>query len=363
MGLEFKLTDRELPASPAFIHFLARHLGVGRPASREIWDDQRSEVLVGAAGNAEAEAARAADAVMAMPRGRELVARAYGLLCALLIGDSESVRELVVRFHFVTVIGIPRTGGSYLTAELYRAIGMPPASVPQAIAHDSFPTIGPFELRDGENTWVTSLKTMAEYLTMVECHFEGAEPRHGGRIVVPKKLTQGAYAGAFVRQLLGERAEHILTVRHPAAACLSTYEKSGGLPPGGRFAVRSNIEAWCRRDLGFAGISAERLSTMDYFEAYLRYWELYHLMLAGTGLPGALVRVAAFERGQLTALAQRFHTEFAGGGQAAEFDVSQRARQLHPEWLERARPAIERVAAQWSTMGLAFPRDAIEECW
>jgi len=123
MGLEFKLTDRELPASPAFIHFLARKLGRGRPAQSEGWVDQRSERLLALAEeDSQAEAAAAADAVMAEPAGRERVARAYGLLCAFIIGDTAHLTDLRSRFHFVNVIGIPRTGGTYLTAEIYRAL-------------------------------------------------------------------------------------------------------------------------------------------------------------------------------------------------------------------------------------------------
>jgi hypothetical protein len=364
MGLEFKLTDRELPASPAFIHFLARKLGRGRPSPSEGWVDQRSERLLSLAEeDSQAEAAAAADAVMAEPAGRERVARAYGLLCALIIGDTAHLSELRSPFHFVSVIGIPRSGGTYLTAEIYRASGLVPEEVPQALAHDSFPTIGPFELAPGNNGWVVTLKTMAEYLTMVEWFFEGREPRCG-KIVVPKKLTQASYAGGFVRQVLGEAAEYLVTVRHPVAACVSTYEKSGGLPKTGLFAVRSNIEAWCRRDLRDAGFGAERLAALDYFDVYLKYWEHYHSMLAITGLAASpALRIVPYGRDALRSLAQHYHDDYGSGLRASEFYVAQKAGPAHPDWIERARPALARVAARWSAAGLVFPTDEINMCW
>lgn len=360
MGLEFTLTDRELPASPPFIHFLARKLGKCC-AQREDWPDQRPERLTGIEWGSQAEVAEAADAVMAEAAGRERVARAYGLLCALLIGNTEHLSELRARFRFVNVVGIPRTGGSYLTAELYRAVGLVPEEVPQAIAHDSFPTIAPFELGQGSNGWVVALKTMAEYLTMVECYFEAMKPR-GGKIVVPKKLTQASYQGGFVRQLLGEDAEYLLTVRHPVAACVSTYEKSGGLPATKLFAVRSNIEAWCRRDLNFTGMSSEALADMDYFDVYLRYWENYHQSLATTGLTASRsLRVVGFH--EIQALAQRYHDDYGSGLRAADFHISQRAAQLHPDWVDRAQPVIARVAERWSVAGIPFPAGSINACW
>ncbi len=361
MGLEFKLTDRELPVSPVFIDFLARVLS-GRPFDREIWAEQRSEAL-SPNGVDPKRATDAAALVMGSALGRERLARAYTLLFALLTGDLAPLRELQSRFHFVNFIGIPRTGGSYLTAELYRALGMVPEQVPSGLAHDSFPEAAPFQLQPGINTWIVSLKTMAEYLTMVEI-FLGERKPHFGKIVVPKKLTKGAYAGGFFHRVFGEETELVLTLRHPVASCVSTYEKSGGLPLDRRFSVRSNIEEWCRRDLQHTGCSAEQLKSMDYFDAYLRYWEQYHLSLALTGLSASRnLRVVAYGKSALQSVSQSFHDRYGSGLQAAEFHVSDKARRLHPEWIERAHPAIDRIAAAWKLVGIPFPAEQIGPCW
>jgi len=361
MGIEFKLSDRELPVSPAFIGFLAKKL-LKRPAVQEIWSDQRSEVLLMRKDGAYQDAAEDARFVMGSADGRAMVARAYSLLLALLIGDRAPIEALQSRFQFVTVIGIPRTGGSYLTAELYRAIGMRPEEVPSALAHDSFPEAEPFQLQQGINSWVLSMKTMAEYLTMVELFFSEQQPR-AGKVVVPKKLTKGIYSGGFFLGVFGKDSESVLTVRHPAAACVSTYEKSGGLPADGRFTVRSNIEEWCRRDLQCAGWGTKQIVGMDYFNAYLRYWEQYHLLLATTGLAaGSSLRVVAFSRDALAATAQGYHDRYASGLRASEFQVSDAARRRHPEWIERARPSIERISSAWKSFGLRFPADEISAC-
>ena len=111
MGLEFTLSDRELPVSPVFVHFLAQVLS-GRRFEGESWADQRSESLWPREVNLE-RVTEAAAIVMGSPLGRERLARAYTLLFALLTGDFAPVHEVQSRFHFVNVIGIPRTGGSY----------------------------------------------------------------------------------------------------------------------------------------------------------------------------------------------------------------------------------------------------------
>ena len=361
MGLEFKLSDRELPVSPVFVHFLAQVIQ-GTPFDREIWPEQRSELLSPHEVDP-IQITKAAMIVMGSTVGRERIARAYTLLFSLLTGDVSRVQELQSRFHFVSFIGIPRTGGSYLTAELYRALGIDPAHVPNGLAHDSFPEAGPFRLQPGVNSWVVSLKTMAEYLTMVAILF-GERPSHSGKIVVPKKLTKAAYAGGFFHRIFGDQTEWVLTVRHPVASCVSTYEKSGGLPIGGSFTVRSNIEEWCLRDLQEMGCGTDEPANMDYFGAYLRYWEHYYSLLAMTGLFASRhLKVIGFSKSALESGAQGYHDRYGSGLQAAEFHASDSARRRHSEWIERAQPAIDRVAAAWKSAGTAFPAADIESCW
>ena len=362
MPARLMLTDREIPVSPAFITFLAQVLAQ-RPFEREIWADQCSEALLRHDGDLQLRATKAAEAVMSNPTGRNLLARSYGLLYSLLAGDSAPLHELQSHYHFVGILGMPRSGGSYLTAELYRAIGMAPENVPDAVAHDSFPEVAPFDLQPGINTWLLSLKTMAEYLTMVDVFFS-QRPRHAGKVVVPKKLTKGVYAGGLFRRVLGDDLELILTVRHPAAACVSTYEKSGGLPANGRFAVRSAIEGWCRRDLEYTGCRETDLHDMEYFDVYLRYWEHFHLSMVTSGwLSNSDLRIVAFGEAALQTLAQGYHDRYRGGLTASEFHISDKARRRHPEWIERAQPSVDRVAATWRAAGISFPENELAECW
>ena len=359
MGIELKLSDRELPASPAFIRFLDRVQSGA--AGFEVWPDQLSEQLLPERPD-EQQLAEAAGRVMSTTSGRERVARAYSLFAALLTGDTRSLSALQSRFHFINIIGVPRTGGSYLTAEIYRALGLNPHEVPGAIAHDGFPEAGPFVLGPGYNSWVATLKTTAEYLTMVEIFF-ASSGRRSGKVVVPKKLTQGTYAAGLFRHALGPESDYVLTVRHPAAACVSTYEKSGGLPEDGRFRMRSNIERWLGRDLLYAGWQKNQLEVMDYFDAYLRYWELYHLQVATTGWSGCRrLRIVPYGAAEMRSLAQQYHENCGSTLRASAFQASDRAQRRHPDWIERSRGALERVRSAWSVVGLLFPAAEIAQC-
>lgn len=361
MGVEIKLTDKEIPVSPVFVDFLV-HAVERREWPATNWHDQLSEELSSEHKKVMERAGENAKRVMASKEGQLLVGRAYQLFVGLLTGNVELVKDIQLKFHFINIIGIPRNGGSYLTMEAYRALGYDPTRVPNVIAHDGFPEAGPFRFQQGVNSWVTSLQTMAEFLTMVEIYFGKAKP-HTGKVVVPKKLLKGTYAGGFFHRILGESVENILTVRHPVACAVSTYEKSGGHPPDGKFKVRGNIEEWVRRDLTYTRYATEEVLAMDYFDAYLRYWEQYHYYVATTGLSANRnVTLAPYTRESMVATSQRFHNRFESGLKPTEFKVFDK-RDRHPEWVKQAEPVVRRVAEVWDRVGLRFPLDAVMENW
>lgn len=362
MGVEIKLSDRELPVSPVFVDFLV-HMVESVPFERTQWGDQLSEELTRDQQEVMARAGENAQRVIASPKGQRHIARAYELLVALITGDVEKIKDIQLKFHFINIIGVPRNGGSYLTKEIYRSLGYDPDFVPNVIAHDGFPEASPFRFEKGVNSWIASLQTMAEFLTMVEIYFGRERPR-GGKIMVPKKLTKGTYAGGFFHRILGASVENILTVRHPVTSCISTYEKSGGLPEDGRFKVRGNIEDWVRRDLIYTGRDPEDVLKMDYFDAYLRYWEQYHYYVATTGLSANRdIRIVAYGDERMTETVKDYYYRFGNRNPEPEgFRVFDK-RDRHPDWFEEAQPVVDRVRDIWNRVGLEFPYDAVMEAW
>lgn len=84
----------------------------------------------------------------------------------------------------------------------------------------------------------------------------------------PAHLAFGlAYQGSFFREVFGPDADCLITLRHPIAACISTYEKSGGLPADGKFCVRSKIEDWAKTSI--EAMDTRPRDGDDYFSAYL----------------------------------------------------------------------------------------------
>lgn len=360
MGVEIKLSDKQFPVSPVFIDFLHRRIE-NKPFDAN-WHDQLSEEMVSAQGEIQQVAEAEAGKVLEHPVGQKAIYRSYELLTAILTGAPDKLRFFHDRYRFLCVVGCPRHGGSYLAKQLFRALGFNPDDAPNALAHDGFPDAGPFEFREGVNTHTLMTHNMAEYLAMVELYF--ADLRlYDNYVIVPKKATKAAYQGAFFNAMLGANVEYIVTLRHPVAACISTYEKSSGLPPDGKFKVRGNIEEWARRDNVFNGEDAQGIFEKDYFDVYLRYWEQYYYNLALTGLTANKNwTVVVYGKERMEQCAQGFFKRFKNAGTVEEFKVFDK-RDRHPDWQPRADAAIQRVAAVWRGAGLDFPVEEMMEGW
>jgi hypothetical protein len=361
MGVEIKFSDRDLPVSPGFIEFLHHHID-GRRIDTG-WHDQLSESLVPADFERRVKHAESvADAVLQHPAGQQAIYRAYELFTAMLLGQVEKIAAFHERYRFICVVGCPRHGGTYLTKHLFQAQGFAANHIPNVIAHDGFPDAAPFVLAPRHNGYTAMMQQMAEYLAMVEVFFGSSQPLDG-RIVVPKKATKAAYHGAFFLNIWGPDSEIIITLRHPVAACISTYEKSTGLPPDGMFAMRGNIEEWAYRDNVATGGDKERMRAEKYFDVYLRYWEQYHCSLALSGLSAGRHRtIIAYGKNRLMHCARELCARFGSVTDAEEFKVVDN-HDRHPDWTRQAEPAIRRVAALWQVVGLAFPLDQIMEGW
>jgi hypothetical protein len=103
---------------------------------------------------------------------------------------------------------------------------------------------------------------------------------------------------------------------------------------------------------------------MDYFDAYLRYWEDYHVRLAmGGSNITRHYRTVAYGAERFMREARRNTVRFGSlPADVEEFHVHDQ-RDRHPEWITRAESTLRRVGDQWARVGMTFPLDEIAECW
>lgn len=362
MGIEIKLTDRDFPISPYFADFLYRYF------NQQSWpSDWHDQVKEGGSKQPDEEAKRAQQAISELSNNAsatKAVNRSYDLFLSLLLGAVDRLATFHTQYKFVFIIGAPRSGGSYLTKQLFKALGMNPLQVPRVIAHDGFPDLSPFTLLDRFNQTTMMTQRMAEYLTMVELYFSEAKP-HNNRIIVPKKAYDAVYHGAFVNRIAGSEAEYWVTIRHPVTACISTYERSDGkLHDDERFQIKSGLEIVMGRDYVFtSGDMEAEVLTHHYFDVYLRYWEQYHYNLALTGLSANKNwTIIPYTEQAMGKMAENIKDRFGNVEPVEQFKVFDK-RDRHPEWYVRAEKSILRVRDVWASVGLVLPLDEVMESW
>ncbi len=357
MGLTLTLTDADLPASPAFIEFLHATL-TGEAYHAGSWYQQEEESLASNEGRFE-NIQEKAHAVVADPKGKEHLLRSYRFFKELLTGNVHTLRDLA-RFRFFFVIGIPRTGGTYLTKQLFRAGGINYTTVQNALAHDGFPHLARLSFKEQGNVHTNGLLQLAEYLTMVEVFFgEHGRLAYRGGIIVPKKFTKAVYYFDLLRELFEANADYLVTLRHPLSTCRSVLDKSGGMPADGKFAVRSTIERWTLEDWLHWGVGEEQLRQMDYVECFLGYWKRFHFQMAMAGIPSMPgTRLVPYGAESMSGAAKKLYTEFGLKMEPEAFKTAEPPR-FSGDQERAAQQAVEEVAGFWRSLGLAFPTEAL----
>jgi hypothetical protein len=148
----------------------------------------------------------------------------------------------------------------------------------------AFPSGTPPSERGG-NIHTSGLLQLAEYLTMVDLYFtKYGRLAYNGGIVVPKKFTKGVYSFPLIHEVIGNNAEYIITLRHPLAMVQSVLDKSGGMPKGGIFNVRSAIERWALDDWLKWGVD-EAVVNRWLYRRLPGYWKRYHYQIAMEAIP------------------------------------------------------------------------------
>jgi len=357
MGLTLTLTDSDLPASPAFIEFVYANI-TGQPQYAGSWYSQEEENLATGEGRFDDIKAKA-QAVVDHPKGKESLLRSYRFFKELLTGNMATLRD-IGRFRFFFVIGIPRTGGTYLIKQLFRASSIDYTSVQNALAHDGFPHLSRMSFREGANIHTNGLLQLAEYLTMVELFFgEKGRLAYRGGIIVPKKFTKAVYYFDLIRELFRNNSDYLVTLRHPLPVCRSILDKSGGMPVNKRFAVRSAIERWALEDWLYWGVPAEKVHEMGYVSCIIGYWKRFHFQMAMAGLPSMpTARIIPYGEEQMTGAVDSLYKEF-GVKLEPEGFKSALPPAFSADEEKEAEKAVEEVTDFWRSLGMRFPAEAL----
>jgi hypothetical protein len=123
------------------------------------------------------------DSLFDTPLSRGAIQDLLQVSIALFAGNFPVIRQYLQDVRYAFVIGYPRSGGSYLTKELLRGLGVDHKRVSETLAHDGFP-----ELRETWFDWAgnrpyyhmqDAIFQVAEFLVISKLYFQTKmAPRH-----------------------------------------------------------------------------------------------------------------------------------------------------------------------------------------
>jgi len=119
-----------------------------------------------------------------------------------------------------------------------------------------------------------------------------------------------------------------------------------------------------RRDLNYIGNTLEEVAALRCFDAFYRYWEVYHYTVATSCLSAnSDITHVAYGQSRMEELVRSFYYRFGHRDpQPERFEVFGN-QQRHPDWMRKAEPVVRRVAEVWATAGLHFPFTEVMEAW
>lgn len=283
MSVSFSLSDSSFPASGAFIDFLLCFVE-GRQFSDVGWEDQVTEGFSGGDRSIDKCASRNARALLALPRGRELIAYFYKVVHALLSSDFSFLRREFAGYKFSYVVGVPRSGGTFLLRRLllhHNSCAAYPVSLLPALAiHDGTPDVS----LPGALPVLSSLNRNVVQLAELFVALKLLYPR---KCTVVKKMSRYAFAGPLLSSVFPSPRLLYVTIRHPCNVALSTLDKCGAgarfRSGSSQFAVRCAIDEQVLQSVcSFYGFSSPGVFSMSYVKCFALYWRLFYLSLLGS---------------------------------------------------------------------------------
>ena len=211
-------------------------------------------------------------------KANEFGQESYDLMNGFTAGDRSVTGKYLDGKKFYFVSGIMRSGGTYIFQEVGSCLGIEWNKLSFPMSHDAIPTYKLLKEYHKPEAFMPLLFEICQFLVWVRRE-TGDAP-----YVVQKRIAY-AHAIPFLESIFGERAEYLITIRHPGSSCTSFAEMEGideeSVPPqspnGWKSTVLTRnpfIRDWDR---------------LDFRHRYLMFWRTYYMDVVRSGM--ALERI------------------------------------------------------------------------
>lgn len=264
---------------------------------------------------------------------------------------------------FIFIVGITRSGGTYLLTQLLEANGIDYRHLSLSMVHDGIPSYGHM---------LDSLTIPMRYAAAAFEFFQflaWAQEAFDGRGTVVQKRIGYAHWLPQLDAILGDASTYIVTIRNPLHCFGSIVDLDAAASGLERGSMRhctlrpdtQNAGRWLQVTQKYHDVSAREWERLNAGQQFVRYWEAYYREFANTpGLKGRLVPLAYGDA--CRRYIDENYPEFSKGRPVAlttskrNYDVIKEFFGLSQSIIDEA---IANVAADWERNGLVFPAGEI----
>ena len=290
-GFSISFLDTELPLSYDYVQFMHNKM-LESEADIHDWYNQHKEtnhcLLDKDRINRQDKLAK--DLIEKEPEATtEMITLVYSLFRKLVLGNLEAIK-VIDKIAPVFVVGLPRSGGTYVTKQLYKGLHIDYKQVSSALGHDGMPGVPEFTYDIGKQGEVVNRRThsylsIAEFIIMASDYYSHLPNAWyaDGRLVFPKKLCNLIYDYNLFKYVF-PHAKYIVTYRSPLGFLGSIMDKAKKKDPLSPFSVDLVIEQWADSLVHSSNYVLEKESDAQYYKIMLEYHRLYYQRLAASGI-------------------------------------------------------------------------------
>lgn len=219
-------------------------------------------------------------AVIEDPKGKELIAKCYDYFSKIINGKHKEI-EFAQKSKPIFIIGMPRTGGTYVTKQAFKALGMDYKKMTFSLAHDAFPSVKPNPYQMDINEYLRTCLDIACFIVMAEYEYTTKDNPFP---TFPKKSCNMLYHLGLFSHIF-PRAEYIFTHRDVGGIYGSIMDKRGSYKElDKKFNVSIVIDQFITELLISKNINNKAIFNSDYYSVFYEYYKHYHMTLLSSGL-------------------------------------------------------------------------------
>lgn len=258
---------------------------------------------------------------------------------------TDFLKEYLGEKKFLFILGVERSGGTYLFDELHKLYGINQKQINLAMTHDSLPEYRHLINWQNPRHWIPLLFEFAQFLTWVRRELSDVP-------MVIHKHAAHAHAFRLLESLFKGRAEYLITVRHPGAVLdsmiktwvINLKDENPAMPHWIELAVRQQQK-----------ITAPVWQSFSYGEKILAYWRsIYENVALQKPLLGQ-INVLNYGTSYPLFLQERARELSRSDWQPSQLNVQPKIPQPYWPSQEKIHKASYSIQNLWKARGLNWP--------